>query len=100
MDIDELSIGITGSEEEQAFAKFVKENNLDLQLGKPFKLPNVFHHYVSIVGKQPTTNYVICQKALLRNSQYRNRFNKEKQRFLLNYKFILEHAIYKKKKEK
>lgn len=102
MNIDALSIGITGTQEEQAFIQFVKDHNLNWQLGQILRIPKIFHStYFAFVGKDPNPNspYVYIQKCLLRSKRYERRYDKEEARIVVPYTDILNYGEFERKRK-
>lgn len=96
MDINELSIDITGSKEESNFYRFIKEHDLDWKLGQTFSIKFIPGKF-SIVGVDNSMTSVICQKFSSNTKSYDKRLNSDLERRLIEWTLVRDYAIFKNK---
>lgn len=97
MNVEDLSLSITASEEEIKFFNFVKENNLNWNIGDVFSLGNLKEKMIIVGADKFSSNermLIICQKYSNRIKKHQRRYQKDKERKLIPASIIKAAGVF------
>ena len=92
MNIEDLSLSITASDEEIKFYNFVKEMGLNWNIGDIFTLGDLKERYIIVGADKFSSNdkmLIICQKYSRKIKKYNRRFQEDKERKFIPAKLII-----------
>lgn len=91
LNIEDLSLSITASDEEIKFYNFVKEKGLNWNIGDVFTLGDLKEKHVIVGADKFSSNdnmLIICQKYSRKIKKYKRRFQEGKERKLIPAQII------------
>ena len=91
LNIEDLSLSITASDEEIKFYNFVKEKGLNWNIGDVFTLGDLKEKHVIVGADKFSSNdnmLIICQKYSRKIKKYNRRFQEGKERKLIPAQII------------